>query len=110
MKKELKPQAITRYTNLIASLCNSAIDATEGLIKDDGLIKYRFGAGQLKDKNISVFIDEQDQVIVDMYVNMEFGCRVPTAVCSLQEKIKKDIEENTRFKVKKINVHISNVV
>ena len=108
-KKELKPQTVTRYSNLIAALANGAISATEGISNDLGLTKNKLGISALRDRNVSIFIDDNDNVTVDMYVNVQFGYRVPEVVCALQEKIKKEVEDNTRFEVKKINVHVSSV-
>ena len=107
-KKELKPQAVTRYSNLIAALANGAIASTEGISKDLGLTKNKLGLSALRDRNVSIFIDDND-VTIDMYVNVEFGYRMPEVVCALQEKIKNEVEANTRFEVKKINVHVSSI-
>jgi uncharacterized alkaline shock family protein YloU len=107
-KKELKPQTITRYQNLIAALANGAVASTEGMSKDLGLVKNKLGLSALRDRNISIFIDG-DSVTIDMYVNVEFGYRVPEVICALQEKIKQEVENNTRFEVKKINVHVSSI-
>lgn len=109
MANDLKPQAITRYQSIIASIANNSISKTEGVSLDVGLVKYKFGLSTLKDRNVMVYIDNRS-VIIDMYVNVAFGYSVPEVVCNLQEKIKHEVEENTRFEVKKINVHVANIV
>lgn len=108
MSNELTPQATTRYANIIASIANNAISKTEGISVDVGLVKYKFGLSTLKNRNVMVYIDG-DSVFIDMYINAAFGVSVPAAVCALQERIKREVEENTRFEVKKINVHIENI-
>ncbi|MFA5450320.1 MAG: Asp23/Gls24 family envelope stress response protein [Clostridia bacterium] len=108
MATDLKPQVITRYSSIIASIANSAITKTEGLSLELGLVKYKFGLSTLKDRNVMVYIDGEN-VIIDMYVNVAFGYSVPEVVCQLQEKIKREVEESTRFIISKINVHVANV-
>jgi Uncharacterized protein conserved in bacteria len=109
MSNELKPEAASRYQSIIASIANNAISKIEGISLDVGLVKYKFGLSTLKDRNVMVYI-EGDSVIIDMYVNVAFGYSVPEVVCALQEKIKTEVERNTRFEVKKINVHVTNIV
>ncbi|HOB63819.1 MAG: Asp23/Gls24 family envelope stress response protein [Clostridiales bacterium] len=109
MSKKINSQALTRYNSIIASISNNAVENTEGASLELGLIKYRFGLSTLKDRNVHVFLDDDETAIIDIYVSVDYGYRVPEVVCALQERIKRDVEEGTRFKVKKINVHVSNI-
>lgn len=106
--KKLKPQAEDSYCNLIASIANNAISKVSGVTKEVGLVKYKFGLTALKDRNVHVFIDGSS-VIIDMFVNVDFGHSVPEVVCALQEQIKNDVEDATMFIVKKINVTVANI-
>jgi uncharacterized alkaline shock family protein YloU len=108
MSELIKPQAVARYSSIIASIANNAIKKTEGVTQEFGLVKYRFGLSALKDRNVHVYIDEET-VIIDIYINVDYGYSVPEVVCTLQECIKRDVEGSTRFEVKKINVHVSNI-
>lgn len=108
MPHQIKPQAITRYNSIIASIANNAVDSTEGVSQELGLVKYRFGLSVLKDRNVHVYLEEE-YATIDIYVNVNFGHSIPEVVCTLQERIKRDVEESTRFKVKKINVHVANI-
>lgn len=108
MSEHLTTQVINRYSSIIASIANNAIAKTDGVSKEQGLVKYKFGLSTLKDRNVHVYIDS-DVVIIDMFVNVDYGYSVPDVVCNLQERIKREIEENTRFEVKKINVNVANI-
>lgn len=55
--------------------------------KEANLVKSRFGLKLLKDKNVHVYFDN-NSVIIDMYVNVDFGTSIPEAICYLQELIK----------------------
>ncbi len=108
MTEQLTAQVINRYCGIIASIANNTVAKIEGVTQERGLVKYKFGLSTLKDRNVHVDIDKE-KVIIDMYINVDFGYSVPEVVCNLQEKIKRSVEENTRFKVKKINVNVVNI-
>lgn len=107
--EEIKPQAIERYRSLIASIANEAIDKVEGITKEDGVVKYRFGLSALKDTNCHVEINNDRRVSVDIFVNVDFGFSIPEVVCSLQETIQRDVERSTPFTVKAVNVNVANI-
>ena len=60
--EELKPQAITRYTSIVASIANEALKKVEGVTKEDGVVKYRLGLSGLKNTNCHVYIDDEGMV------------------------------------------------
>ena len=106
---ELKPQAIARYTSIVASIANEALKKVQGVTKEDGVVKYRLGLTGLKNTNCHVYIDDEGKVSIDMVVNVNFGLSIPEVVCEHQETIKKDVESATKFTVKRINVNVANV-
>lgn len=105
---DLKPQVKNRYANHIASICNQAIANIIGLSTEANLMKPVLGLKSLKNKNIHVYFD-QDEVTIDAYVTVDFETSIPEAVCKLQEIVKKQIEEETHFKIAQINVHVTNL-
>lgn len=109
MKESVNQEVNNRYANLITSIAGTALSQTEGVAKELGLVKYKFGFTSLKNRNIHVYIDE-NTVTIDLYINMVYGYSVPDVVCVLQEKIKKSVESATKFKVQSINVNVSNII
>ncbi|HHX48964.1 MAG TPA: Asp23/Gls24 family envelope stress response protein [Clostridiales bacterium] len=105
---ELKQQVKNRYASFIASICNNAIEKTVGISKESNLVKSRIARNMLKDKNVHVYFDDNN-IIIDMYVNVDFGISIPEVVCSLQELIKNDVEKETSFSVKQININVTNI-
>ena len=63
----------------------------------------------LKNTNCHVFIDNDGEVIIDLFINADYGYCIPEVVCNLQETIKSEVEEATKFQVKKINVNVANI-
>ncbi|MBR2349927.1 MAG: Asp23/Gls24 family envelope stress response protein [Clostridia bacterium] len=107
--EEIKPQAISRYTSIIAAIANEAIKKIPNVSKEDGVVKNRLGISFLKNTNCHVYIDDSGLVSIDICVNVDFGASIPEVVCDLQDTIKNDVESATKFTVKRINVNVANV-
>ncbi|HIU60244.1 MAG TPA: Asp23/Gls24 family envelope stress response protein [Candidatus Stercoripulliclostridium merdigallinarum] len=107
--ESLKPQVVEQYSSLIASIANEAFRKVEGITMEEGVQKYRFGLRKLRNTNCHVYILDADECIIDIFVNVDFGYSIPETVCQLQETIKNDVEEATKFKVKKVNVTVANI-
>ncbi len=107
--EELKPQAINRYTSIVASIANEALKKIDGVTKEDGVVKNRFGFSSLKNTNCHVYIDDSGLVSIDMVINVNMGINIPEVVSELQAIIKRDVESATKFTVKRINVNVANV-
>lgn len=52
---------------------------------------------------------EENQIIMDTYLTVEYGVKIPDIAWDIQDKVKKTLEENTGMKVKAINVHIQGI-
>lgn len=109
MKDSMNQEVNNRYANLITSIAGSALAQTEGVAKEIGLVKYKFGLSTLKNRNIHVYIDE-NRATIDIVINVVYGFSVPDVVSILQDKIKKAVEAATRFEIVSINVNVSNVI
>ena len=107
--ESLKPQVVEQYSSLIASIANEAFRKVEGITMEEGVQKYRFGLRKLRNTNCHVYILDADECIIDIFVNVDFGYSIPETVFQLQETIKNDVEEATKFKVKKVNVTVANI-
>ena len=110
-KGSLTQEEVSRYTNLITSLVNTAVIQTDGIAKElnDGQKKATKAAMKLGTRNIHVYIG-QGIVTVDVYINVIFGFSVPQVACDLQEKIITAIKENTPLTPGEINVNVSNAI
>ena len=59
-------------------------------------------------RGIKVDFDE-NQILLDTYLTVEYGVKIPDIAWDIQDKVKKTLEENTGMKVKAINVHIQGI-
>ncbi len=62
-----------------------------------------------KKHGISLFI-EKDGVYVDVSVIVQYGHNVPELAYRIQQSVKNSVENMTRYKVAKVDVHIQDVV
>jgi uncharacterized alkaline shock family protein YloU len=60
-------------------------------------------------KGIKVEINE-DTVVLDIFINVEYGYRINQVAKEVQLAIKKEIETMTDLQVAAINVHVLNIV
>ena len=58
----------------------------------------------------SVHLLANDKVAVDVFVNVNYPCRVPEAVAAVQLRVKEEIENATRFRVHSVNVQVVSVL
>mgnify|MGYP004505084733 CR=1 FL=1 len=62
----------------------------------------------LKNNGVKIQIDEE-QIILDIYVNIEFGESIPDTAFKIQENVKNTVETMTGLKVIEVNVNVQGV-
>lgn len=60
-------------------------------------------------KGIKVDINNEN-VIVDLYVNIDYGYKISKVAKEVQDKVKNEIEAMTNLKVIKVNVNVQNII
>ena len=109
-----KNTELETYINIITSIAGSSASQIEGVASvsfEVGLSNNLFDFGKnKKNQAIEVRINNDNMVIIDMSINVYYGYKIPYLICELQEKIKHNVEEQTYFKIKNINVTVVGVV
>lgn len=62
-----------------------------------------------KRRGISLFI-EKDGIYADVSVIVKYGYNVPELAYRIQQSVKQNVENMTRYRVAKVDVHIQDVV
>lgn len=62
-----------------------------------------------KRRGISLFI-EKDGIYADVSVIVKYGYNVPELAYRIQQSVKQNVENMTRYQVAKVDVHIQDVV
>jgi uncharacterized alkaline shock family protein YloU len=59
-------------------------------------------------KGVKVEVGEKEAAI-DLYIIVDYGCRIPDIAWEIQEKVKKSVETMTGLEVVEVNIHIQGV-
>ena len=46
---------------------------------------------------------------IDLYIIVDYGCRIPDVAWNVQERVKRSVEEMTGMNVSEVNIHIQGV-
>ena len=81
----------------IASIVPSSMSVGEGLA----------GFLSKKSPNKGVRVDAQENgVTIELFVTVEYGCKIHVISKQLQEMVRRDIEDMTGLKVLQVNIHV----
>lgn len=73
----------------------------------DTITKNFLGKEPLK-KGIK-FSKEDEEIVIDIYVIVKYGVKIPEVAWNIQKNVKKEISNVTETKVKAINIHVQGV-
>lgn len=82
----------------VASMAGGALDA----------LSEKLGAKKSPQKGVKVAVTE-DGAVIDLYIVVNFGVRIPELAWEVQENVKNSVESMTGIDVQKVNVRIEGV-
>ena len=92
----------------IAGVAASEIDGIAGMSSS-----FAGGIAEIfnkKNPSKGVKVDIKEELaVLDLYVIVEYGVRIPELAWELQERVKNDVETMTGLIVQKVNVHVDGV-
>ncbi len=106
MPKEMRTNNLAVFSDVIMSL------ASDAAAEVDGVVVLRSGDASkraIRGGGVSVYFLPNEKVAVDVFVEVNYPCRIPEAVAAVQQKVKEDIESATRFRVHSVNVQVVGV-
>lgn len=59
-------------------------------------------------KGVKVQVGEKE-VVIDLFVTVEYGCRIPDIAWEIQNKVKTAVESMTGLSVVEVNIHVQGV-
>lgn len=98
------------YTSLIASIISSSASKAKGVASittESGIIN-KFTSKNGYD-GMEIVFTPSNMVVISISINAYFGYSLPEIISELQSTIKQNVEEQTGFKVKAINVNVIGV-
>ena len=93
----------------IAGMAASEIDGVNCMYSSfAGGIAEMFGAKKGIGRGVRVEMTE-NSVLIDLYVVVDYGVRIPELAWEIQENVKNNVETMTGMNVEKVNIHIEGV-
>lgn len=93
---------------IIAGLAATEVNGVAGMSGGiAGGIAEMLGRKNLS-KGVKVEVGEKEAA-VDLYIIVDYGCRIPDVSWEIQEKVKKTVEAMTGLEVVEVNIHIQGV-
>lgn len=94
---------------IIAGLAAAEVDGVSGMSLGfvDG-INQIIGGNKKYSKGVKITLDGKD-VVVDLYVIVKYGVRIPDIAFSIQNSVKNSVEAMTGLNVKSVNINVQGV-
>ncbi len=96
--KDNQSGKVVYNANIVQNIVALAIREVEGAMPVEG-----------KRNGISLYL-EKDGIYADVSVVVKYGYNVPELAYRIQQSVKQNVENMTRYKVAEVNVHIQDVV
>ena len=94
---------------IIAGLAAAEVEGVSGMTLGlvDG-INQILGSNKKYSKGVKVELDN-DEVVIDIYVIVKYGVKIPDVAFSIQNSVKGSVETMTGLKVKAVNINVQGV-
>jgi uncharacterized alkaline shock family protein YloU len=95
---------------IIAGLAAAEVDGIAGMTLGfvDGLNQI-LGSNKKYAKGVKIEL-EGKKVIVDLFVNVKYGVRIPDVAWSAQNAVKKAVENMTGLEVASVNINVQGII
>ena len=109
--KETEVNGIKIAEEVVAKIAGIAASEVKGVFGMNGGvvegISEIFGKKSFS-KGVKVQVGEKDTTI-DLYIIVEYGCRIPDIAWEIQNRVKTSVENMTGLKVLEVNIHVQGV-
>lgn len=97
--------------DVIAQLATKALNSVEGVTPaSPGLMaNLRLGRKAVNGVRISFSDGESPEIVVDTYIAVKYGLRIPDVAWDVQEAVKVQIEKLTGYSIKAVNVYVQGI-
>ncbi|HAJ94207.1 MAG TPA: Asp23/Gls24 family envelope stress response protein [Synergistaceae bacterium] len=97
--------------DVIAQLATKALNSVEGVTPaNPGLMaNLRLGRKTVNGVRITISDGNAPEIVVDAYIAVKYGLRIPDVCWDVQEAVKEQIERFTGYTIKGVNVYVQGV-
>ena len=102
---EISPHAVMDLASQVVLECYGVVDVVSKDLASDIIEHLSFDNRQ---RGVDVHI-ENDQIIIDLYVVIEYGTRIITVARNIQSAVKYSLEKALAMPVAAVNVHVQDL-
>lgn len=102
---EVSPIAISSLARQVVLECYGVVDVAGKDLASDIMDLWPFDSRR---RGVVVHVDDE-QIVVDVYVVIEYGTRIITVARNMQSAVKYTIERALRAPVSAVNVHVQDL-
>ena len=97
--------------DVIAQLATKALNSVEGVSPaNPGLMaNLRLGRKTVNGVRISISDGDSPEILVDAYISVKYGLRIPDVCWDVQEAVKEQIERFTGYSIKGVNIYVQGI-
>jgi len=97
--------------DVIAQLATKALNSVEGVSPaNPGIMaNLRLGRKTINGVRISISDGDVPEILVDAYISVKYGLRIPDVCWDVQEAIKEQIERFTGYAIKGVNIYVQGI-
>ena len=94
---------------IIAGLAAAEVEGVSGMTLGlvDG-INQILGSNKKYSKGVKIELDN-NEVVIDLYVIVKYGVKIPDVAFSIQNSVKSSVETMTGLKVRAVNINVQGV-
>ncbi len=114
---EEKDYSINFSEDVVALYAAEAVCETDGISKlvpvpgiTDTIQRNIFGRQNDGVDGIKIANDGSGTLIIDVYAAVKYGVKIPQTAWNVQENVKRKIENNTKLRVRAVNIHVMDVI
>ena len=95
---------------IIAGLATTEVEGIAGISLGivDGINQF-LGSNKKYSKGVKVTLDGK-KVVVDLFVNVKYGVRIPDVAWEAQNSVKKSVETMTGLEVSAVNINVQGII
>ena len=96
---------------VIAQLATKALNSVEGVSPaNPGLMaNLRLGRKTINGVRISISDGDSPEILIDAYISVKYGLRIPDVCWDVQAAIKEQIERFTGYTIKGVNIYVQGI-
>lgn len=98
----------SRYEDIIASITGAAAYRVSGVASLSSVPGRQ--SRRRAPRSVQVVFKSEERVAIDIYVNAFSGVSVPDLAFDIQQIVKTEVENATKFKVASVNIFVTGIV